>query len=414
MILLEKRNTAMTLNDCKLSVLLLLLLGFAYRQVAGVCDVDFCTNPTKCILSEDKNSCKCVQGFYDDHCDKDAHMRVLCTKDFMGLRATEAFFLYYNAPVTSLHLPNPECGAAREVIDDVPYYMVKVTKDQYMNCGGKPLEKNFTHAIYTMSLQTEPRSTGNIIRNPVIKLDFTCIFPVVTSISLPFEVIPIISEAMVRVDSLEAIIQMKLYTDYSYTQPFTSAPTIELGAKVFVEVTVTEPADFFLLRINDCWASQSRQANDSVGLEHSLLSNGCVNDNTVSFHNLSEEQLGLNGQSTTLHYSFEMFRFTAAPHEFYLHCTVQLCDPDDAESCKPNCNSISKREALRADPPQGLLSYGPIRIETPRKPASSVLWTVVLPVAGVWTVGGFLTLVIAMARAGSRKHAQTQDLQAAA
>lgn len=36
-----------------------------------------------------------------------------------------------------------------------------------------------------------------------------------------------------------------------------------------------------------------------------------------------------------------------------------------------NCNSISKREAVRADPTQGLLSYGPIRIEIPNRPHSS-------------------------------------------
>lgn len=38
-----------------------------------------------------------------------------------------------------------------------------------------------------------------------------------------------------------------------------------------------------------------------------------------------------------------------------------------------NCNSISKREAVRADPTQGLLSYGPIRIEIPNRPHSSKL-----------------------------------------
>lgn len=43
---------------------------------------------------------------------------------------------------------------------------------------------------------------------------------------------------------------------------------------MYVEITVTEPADFFLLRINDCWATQNQQANASEGLVHSLLLNG--------------------------------------------------------------------------------------------------------------------------------------------
>lgn len=38
-----------------------------------------------------------------------------------------------------------------------------------------------------------------------------------------------------------------------------------------------------------------------------------------------------------------------------------------------NCNSISKREAVSADPAQGLLTYGPIRIEVPDRSQSSKL-----------------------------------------
>ncbi|CAB1423466.1 unnamed protein product [Pleuronectes platessa] len=129
----------------------------------------------------------------------------------------------------------------------------------------------------------------------------------------------------------------------------------------------------------------------------------CVNDQTVSFLNVSEGESGRNGESSTVRYSFDMFRFTAEPNSFYLHCSVQLCEPDDHQSCIPSCNSISKRAAVRADPLQGLLSYGPIRIEMPHRPQSSILSTVVLPVAGVWTMGVFLIVVITVAKAGSRR-----------
>ncbi|XP_077596487.1 zona pellucida glycoprotein d [Stigmatopora nigra] len=393
----------MTLNNCKLTLLLLLVVGFALRRVKGICDVEVCaTKPERCALSRDKSTCKCLEGFYDDHCDKDAHIKVFCTKKYMGVRAREEFFLYYNTPVTSLHLPNKSCKAYREVINKFPYYMVKLSKNEYISCGGKSLEKNFTHVTYTLSLQSEPRAIGNIIRDPVIKLDFTCIFPFIRTVTLPFPIEPVSSEAMVRVDELEATIQIMLYTDHSYTTAFSSAPTIELGDQVYVEVAVTEPADFFLLRINDCWATQSQNANQSEGLVHSLITNGCVNDDTVVFHGLTEEESGLNGQSSIIHYSFAMFRFTVEPHLFYLHCTVQLCDPDDSISCTPNCKSITKREALPVDPARGLLSYGPIRIETPDKPSSNIMMTLVLPVAGIWTVGFIFILLIAMARAGRK------------
>lgn len=108
-----------------------------------------------------------------------------------------------------------------------------------------------------------------------------------------------------RVDELDATIQMMLYTDHTYTKVYSSAPTIELRNKVgqrsltsltksesnlcfcslkellknkrvqvYVEVTVTEPADVFLLRINKCWATQTPQPNTTEGTQHTLLQNG--------------------------------------------------------------------------------------------------------------------------------------------
>lgn len=44
--------------------------------------------------------------------------------------------------------------------------------------------------------------------------------------------------------------------------------------QVFVEVTVTEPADFFLLHLSKCWATQYSQPNTTVGSHHILLQNG--------------------------------------------------------------------------------------------------------------------------------------------
>uniref|UniRef100_A0A3Q0R370 Zona pellucida glycoprotein d n=1 Tax=Amphilophus citrinellus TaxID=61819 RepID=A0A3Q0R370_AMPCI len=359
--------------------------------------------------SKDQRSCKCAVGFYADQCDKNAHIKVMCGKDYIAIRAMEAFFKYHNVPLETLHLPNKSCGAKREYIGDVPYYIFRISKQKYLTCGGLPLEKNLTHISYSLSVLSEPRVTGNIIRDPLIRMDFTCVYPYIRRVSLPFPVFPISSETVMRVDELEAKIRMMLYMDHTYTKPYTSAPTIELRDKVYVEVTVMEPADLFLLRINECWATQFPQPNSTEGSVHFLLQNGCVKDQTVSFLNVTEGQSGLNGQNSTIRYSFDMFRFTADPHDLYLHCTVQLCEPDDHESCIPNCNLISKREAMRADPSQGLLSYGPIRIEVPDRPQSSILLAVALPVAAVWTLGFFLILLITVAKAGRKRLSKLEE-----
>ncbi|XP_030281476.1 zona pellucida glycoprotein d [Sparus aurata] len=406
--ILRKNSAAMNLIGFKLSVVLL-LLGFSWHRVEGMCSVEHCTDSTTCLLAPHHRSCKCTRGYYGDRCDKNADIKVVCDRNYIAITVLEDFFKYHHVPLESLHLPNKSCRAERAVFNGVPYYVSRTSKDQYLTCGGRPLEKNFTHIRYSLSLLSDPQVTGNIIRNPVIRLDYTCVFPYIRRVSLPFPIIPFSTETVMRVDDLDAEIQMMLYTDSTYTEAYSSAPTIELRNMVYVEVTVTEPADFFLLRINECWATQTSDPNTTDVSSHTLLQNGCVKDQTVTFLNMSAGESGRNGASSTIRYSFEMFRFTAEPNHLYLHCTVQLCEPDDHKSCTPNCNSISKREAVRVYPAQGLLSYGPIRIEMPNRPTSSMLTAVVLPVAAVWTVCFFLIILITVAKAGSRRLTHTEE-----
>lgn len=70
----------------------------------------------------------------------DAQIQVLCEKDYISVRALESYFLYYKVPLESLHLPNKSCRAQREVINGVPFYTAKVSKENYFSCGGAPLE----------------------------------------------------------------------------------------------------------------------------------------------------------------------------------------------------------------------------------------------------------------------------------
>ncbi|XP_068594987.1 zona pellucida glycoprotein d [Brachionichthys hirsutus] len=396
-------QTGSKLPLMQLSVLLLLLLGFTRHRVEGICSVENCTDSAACVLSQDQRSCKCAVGYYGDHCDKNAHIKVTCGKNYISIVAMEDFFKYHNVPLESLHLPNKSCGARRTVMNGVPFYMSRISKEEYVPCGGKPLERNLTHISYSLSLLSDPQVIGNIIRNPVIMLDYKCSYPYIRKISLPFAIFPFFSETVLQIDELEATIQMILYTDESYTEAYSSAPSIELRNKVYVEVRVTEPADYFLLRLDKCWANQFPQPNAAEGSFHNLLLNGCVNDLTVSFLNASAGRSVHNGGSSVVRYSFDMFRFTVEPHDLYLHCTVQLCEPDDHESCRPNCNSISKREAVRGDPAPNLLTYGPIRIEIPERPRSSVLTNVVLPVTAVGALCFFLIVLVAVAKAGSRR-----------
>ncbi|XP_056138383.1 zona pellucida glycoprotein d [Lampris incognitus] len=396
------------LQRAKLGLFLGIVLSFGFHGTLGICSVKSCTNDTRCILSYDQRSCKCARGFYGDLCDKDAKIQVMCSQDYITIMVAEDFFQYYNVPLESIHLPNKSCRAQREVVDGVPYYIARISEAQYLPCGGMPLAKNITHISYSLSLLSAPQTLGNIIRDPVVKIAYTCVYPYVRTVSLPFPVIPFSSETIMHVEELDAKVQMMLYKDQTYAEAYTVAPTIELREKVYVEVKVTEPEDFFLLQVDECWATQDPQPHSTQGLVHTLLLNGCATDDTIAFmdQNAVLGQVGSNGESSTVRYSFDMFRFIAEPHDLYLHCTIRLCEPDDRKLCVPNCKSITKRETASARPSQGLLSYGPIKIDMPDKPHSSILSTVVLPVVSIWVMGFFLIALMTVAKAGKRRLSQ--------
>ncbi|XP_031420095.1 zona pellucida glycoprotein d [Clupea harengus] len=344
--------------------------------------------------------------YYGDLCDKVALMNVLCGNNFITISIIEDFFKYYKVPVESLHLANRSCRAHKEVISDVPYYMVQTSKDRYAACGGKPLEKNITHIAYSLTLVSEPNVRKNIIRDPTVKIEYTCVYPYIRAVSLPVPVNPFSSERVVRVDELDARVEMTLFKDHTYMDAFTSAPMIHLGNRVYVQLSVTEPKDFFLLNVKECWASQS-PAHNETGVTHTLLLKGCADDETVIFENGTMSEIGGNGKSSMIRFSFSMFRFADEPRLLYIHCKVHLCAPDEPEPCIPECNEqtrqLTKRAAVTVDPTQGLLTYGPIKIDITETTKPKLLLMLMLPVGTVWVLGLFLLILITFAKAGTRR-----------
>lgn len=330
-------------------------------------------------------------------------MNVTCGKDFISILVDEEYFKYYNVGVEAVHLPNPSCRAHRKEISGSTYFTVHTPMDQYTACGGKPLEKNITHVTYSLTLMSDPPVYGNIVRNPFLQIVYKCVYPYIRKLSLSFPIFSFSSESLFKVNEVDARVEMSLFKDHTYTEAFTRAPTIKLGDQIYVQIQVMEPEDFFHLKVNDCWATTTPRANDKTGLRHTLLENGCTRDATTSFGNGTPHPAGINGEGSTVRYSFDMFRFLQEPHSFYLHCTVHLCTPEDQKSCIPECKTIFKREVAVDEQAQALLSYGPINGILPDRPMINLL-TLVLPLGVIWTLGIFLLVLIIIAKSGNRRH----------
>ncbi|KAI5105524.1 hypothetical protein C0J45_5196 [Silurus meridionalis] len=339
-------------------------------------------------------------------------MNVVCGKDSITISVIEDFFIYYNVGLGSVHLANPDCRARKEVIAGVAFYTVRTPKDKYEYCGGAPVEKNITHVTYSLTLMSDLQVYGNIVRDPAIKIDYKCVYPFIRTVSLPFPVLPVTSETVFRMDELEAKVELSIYRDERYVDVYGGVPTVPYRDRVFVQVSVTEPRDFFNLRVDECWATQTDNPNDTSSLSHTLLLDGCADDETVSFitksityRNGTMAQGGQNGVSSTVRFSFEMFRFIVEPHELYLHCIVHLCTQGHVDDCVPECKSIIKREASLKEPLEGLVSYGPIRLAMPERQQMNIVYTLMLPMAVVWILALFLLFLIYIAKAGNKRMA---------
>lgn len=207
----------------------------------------------------------------------------------------------------------------------------------------------------------------------------------------------------------------------------------KICAQVYVEVVVAEPANFFRMLVNKCWATQYNHPNNTNGSHHILIQNGweCLfyfyyNWKNWLFHNsCSSSSLLHTGAPRTTPFHSITSRWTVPtdkvrPFISTLTCSASPQNPTSSSctvwfSCASqmirspaslwargaihplssvnwpvgqsvvmtvahplslfwpvqNCHSVAKREAVRADPTQGLLSYGPIRIKQPQTSHSS-------------------------------------------
>lgn len=48
--------------------------------------------------------------------------------------------MYHNVSLELLYLPNATCLAVKTSINNMTYYDLRIPKEKYASCGGKPLE----------------------------------------------------------------------------------------------------------------------------------------------------------------------------------------------------------------------------------------------------------------------------------
>ncbi|XP_032366229.1 uromodulin-like, partial [Etheostoma spectabile] len=239
------------------------------------------------------------------------------------------------------NLASYNCSWVR-VHDGLVWYEVEATA----GACGNTLRTNSTHAVYSNILFIYPMNNTSFI-SPV-SLPFSCVYPLDTDTSLNVAIRPFLALAGgISGSGTKARASMSLFRTSHYTETYPAGRvTLPVGSPLYVGVSVEERDSSFAVVLEDCYATQSSNPDDSI--QHPLIQNKCPTD---------RQQVSVIESGSSLH-----ARFSALLHndyrDVYLHCSLSLCERTSF-SCVPPCTSRTYRSVSNSDR-LSTLSIGPI------------------------------------------------------
>ncbi|XP_036429112.1 pancreatic secretory granule membrane major glycoprotein GP2-like [Colossoma macropomum] len=229
-------------------------------------------------------------------------------------------------PAEYLHLNDRHCkGMIKDGRVDFHF-------DNHEHVCGTTLETNKTHFIYKNAVQMVYGPVHLISRDSWLAINFSCVYPLIKSISMPMSILAKESVVYKDLPGEEGTYQIRMvpYKDASFTHSYGGDFELEVNHHVFVGVEV-EGVDRqqFSLVLDNCWATPHNDITDNVRWD--LIVNECPSRRDDSVRVLQ------NGVSTSSRFSFRMFTFTHQSEHIFLHCKVHLCLRTSGR-CARSCN----------------------------------------------------------------------------
>ncbi|KAI4800680.1 hypothetical protein KUCAC02_009523 [Chaenocephalus aceratus] len=235
---------------------------------------------------------------------------------------------------STLHLKDPSCKGHM----DPKSHLVTFSFNSSAPCGMEVMRNN-SQLVYENSIMSSNSSSGGVItRSDQIQIDFSCKY------TQPEQLVS---------GEWNYTLTMSSFIDASLLQLVGTDTEILLNQKVWLQLeAVGLDANMVAMVTDSCWATN--QASPDSNLRYDLILNGCPNpaDDTV--------QMQVNGQGTSSVFSFNMFEFSGASSEIYLHCKLELC-PTQGQTCTPSCGGAARRRrrsAIYADGNAALITMG--------------------------------------------------------
>ncbi|NXP81151.1 UROM protein, partial [Ramphastos sulfuratus] len=329
-------------------------LALSLQRSPGACLPNPCQHQGKCQVVEDSPVCSCKPGFTGAFC-QDVLMKLACKDDHMKMMVRKEVFELLRIPQELVHLKNKECKVSESREEGELFWAATLTRENYTACGSV-IQQNSSHVSYFNVLESEWGAGMEVIsRSLQLKVNFSCIYTYEQVVKLPFALTAVDKLVQFVVKEERINVSMRLYKSPSYLQPYhlpTTAISLMDTLYVLLRTEGHHQLKYFLLSAEDCWATPGTAPYQ--GVQHKLIEKGCPHDKTVKYLNAS-------GESTTVKFSFQMFRFVGYP-EVFLHCRVRLCAPDALQPCAKQCPRQRRRKRALEDDYDQVVSYGPIHL----------------------------------------------------
>ncbi|KAL7857417.1 hypothetical protein SRHO_G00163160 [Serrasalmus rhombeus] len=298
------------------------------------CEKLHCTKNEVCVERSEFYGCDCSTNHTRPRAETfDASETCESSSGSLYLSRCQLFEAGY--PAELLHLNDFKCKGKIE--DD----QVVFSFDNDDNICGTILKRNETHIIYENSVQFFGNGdTGLISREKWLNITFSCVYPLIQSISMPMVIEAkngVVSKELSTEGSYE--IRMLPFPNASFIEPYSGNVTLDVNQEIFVAVAV-DGVDKRQIAIvlDSCWATPDNDMNNTH--RWPLIVHECpsAKDSTV--------KVLQNGISTVSSFSFKMFTFTGQSESIYLHCKVHLCLLVGGD-CAQHCDNEGQRRTTK-------------------------------------------------------------------
>uniref|UniRef100_A0AAY5KC04 ZP domain-containing protein n=2 Tax=Esox lucius TaxID=8010 RepID=A0AAY5KC04_ESOLU len=252
-----------------------------------------------------------------------------------------------------LRLSDPSCSLSSN--------SSHIFRTMALNACGTQLEEDGDNLIFRNEISSFDSAV--ITRRQQVEIEFSCIYPKKSNVSLEF-----------LVHKIPYIFREKGFGKFTYqfeffqsslfnimVDPATYPLEVDLQEIVYMEIVSTSSVPNTKMFVESCKATPSDNPNDST--YYSIIQNGCTKDETVQIYPRSQSQF---------RFAIEAFKFIGMHDQVYISCAVILCEAGNPNTrCDQGCineNSMTTpphnrlvREAV-LETATHYISQGPLRM----------------------------------------------------